>query len=72
MVMSENQFTARMSGGVRHETPPSLGATVDKILAEIDEALEAHVTYPSFERERELGRKMLDGEIDATEAYDML
>lgn len=72
MDLSENQFTARMSGGSRHETPPSLSRRVDAILAEIDEALEPHPTYPSYELEKELGHKVLTGEITAQEAYDLL
>jgi len=72
MYRSENQDTARMSGGVKHETPPSAARHIDQILAEIDAVLEPQIAYPTWEREKELGRAVLNGEMTAEQAYEAL
>lgn len=85
MHTSHNVNTARMTGGSRHETPPSLGKTIDKILADIDavvppdtvvhetpDMLEAHVNGPTLEDELRVGHIVMSGEQDAAWAYEEL
>lgn len=55
---SENQYTARMTGGSRHEEAPW------KPIDHVERSVENY--------ERILGHAVLEGVLDAEEAYDLL
>lgn len=72
MYASQNQFTARMTGGCRREEIKDLERLEDVAVHEVEDALLPHVDYPSFDKERWVGHLMLAHKIDATEAYRRL
>lgn len=70
MDMSPNQFTARMTGGCRHEAVKSWIRRSGEVLDEIDGVQPATAVVPSIENyEHMIGRELIEGRITVEEAY---